>query len=163
MRAAAFAVSALLTISGEAASFAETPEEWISLGARVHGGFGSHIPVGIRIGEDALQRLHASRREVTVVYYDSDKSPCACIADGIALATVATVGQRTLQIAQEKAPEGAMAMIAITKKGTSDTVIYTVSDSWVARLKEINAKFDPAGRYREVMQAEGLFEVRAAP
>ena len=56
---------------------AETPEEWIALGARVHGAFGSLIPVGIRIGLDALQRLNAKPREVTVVYYDSDKAPWA--------------------------------------------------------------------------------------
>jgi hypothetical protein len=47
---------------------AETPDEWITLGARVHGGFGAFIPVGIRIGLDALQRHNAKPREVTVVY-----------------------------------------------------------------------------------------------
>jgi FmdE protein associated with molybdenum formylmethanofuran dehydrogenase len=64
---------------------AETPEEWVKLGARVHGGFGSFIPVGIRIGLDALERLGAKPREVTVTFYDSDKAPCACIADGVAI------------------------------------------------------------------------------
>ena len=46
------AVLALLAISGASATStrAETPEEWVQLGARVHGGFGSFIPVGIRIG-----------------------------------------------------------------------------------------------------------------
>ena len=29
---------------------AETPDEWIALVTRVHGGFGSFIPLGIRIG-----------------------------------------------------------------------------------------------------------------
>src|SRR5262249_48718373 len=57
---------------------AETPEEWIKLGERVHGAFGAFIPVGIRIGQDALQRLNAQPREVTVTYYDSDRAPCAC-------------------------------------------------------------------------------------
>ena len=33
---------------------AETKQEWITLGARVHGGFGPFIPVGIRIGLDAM-------------------------------------------------------------------------------------------------------------
>ena len=45
---------------------AETPDEWIALGARVHGGFGSFIPVGIRIGLNALASLNATPREVTV-------------------------------------------------------------------------------------------------
>lgn len=47
--------AALVTSAGRA----ETPEEWIKLGARVHGGFGAFIPAGIRIGLDALERLKA--------------------------------------------------------------------------------------------------------
>ncbi|MBU6457496.1 MAG: hypothetical protein KGQ48_08150 [Bradyrhizobium sp.] len=104
-----------IAIVGTAAATAkaETPDEWITLGTRVHGGFGSFVPVGIRIGLYALQRLNAKPRAVTVLYYDSDKAPCACLADGVAIATVATVGQRTLRIAPERAPEGAMAVIII--------------------------------------------------
>jgi hypothetical protein len=40
-------------------AMAETPEEWVKLGARVHGGFGAFIPVGIKIGLDAAQTLKA--------------------------------------------------------------------------------------------------------
>src|SRR6516165_11535705 len=106
---------------------AETPDEWIALGSRVHGGFGSFIPVGIRIGLNALVSLNAKPREVTVVYYDSDKAPCACIADGIAIATLASVGQRTLQIA-ESAPNGTIAMITVRHKRTGEAVTYTIAD-----------------------------------
>jgi hypothetical protein len=87
---------------------AETAEEWITLGACVHGAFAAFIPLGIRIGLDAVNRLNAKPRELTVLYYDSDKSPCACFADGIAIATYASVGQRTLTISSEKAPEGGL-------------------------------------------------------
>jgi formylmethanofuran dehydrogenase subunit E len=121
--------TALLTATGRS----ETPEEWIKLGARTHGAFGTFIPVGIRIGLDALERLNAEPREVTVVYYDSNKAPCACIADGVALVTVATVGQRTLQIASEKAPEGTIAVVVVQKKQSGEAVRYTVPDvyrSW---------------------------------
>jgi hypothetical protein len=68
---------------------AETPEEWIALGARVHGAFGAFIPLGIKIGLDAVKRLNAKPRELTVLYYDSDTPPCACFADGVAIATYA--------------------------------------------------------------------------
>ena len=95
---------------------AETPEEWIALGARVHGCFGAFIPVGIRIGLDALRRLDAKPREVTVIYHDGERAPCACIADGVAIATTASVGQRTLQIAADKAAAGALAVISIRHK-----------------------------------------------
>jgi formylmethanofuran dehydrogenase subunit E len=140
---------------------AETPEELIKLGERVHGGFGAFIPVGIRIGLDALQRLHAEPRQVSVVYFDSDKAPCACIADGVAIATVASVGQRTLQIASEKAPPGVMAIIIVRNKQSGATVKYTVSDSWVPKLIDINKTLDTRGRYDAVMNADGLFEVSA--
>jgi formylmethanofuran dehydrogenase subunit E len=140
---------------------AETADEWITLGARVHGGFGSFIPVGIRIGLDALQRLNAKPREVTVVYYDSDKAPCACIADGVAIATVASVGQRTLQIAPEKAPAGALAVIVVRHKQTGQTVKYTIADSWLPKLAEWNKTLDARGRYDQAMKAEGLFDVSA--
>src|SRR6516164_4757897 len=92
---------------------AETPEEWIALGARVHGAFGAFIPLGIKIGLDAVSRLNAKPRELTVTYYDSNASPCACFADGIAIATYASVGQRTLVISPDKAPDSALAIIVI--------------------------------------------------
>ena len=43
---------------------AETPTEWIELGARVHGAFGAFIPIGIRIGLDAKERIKAEAREL---------------------------------------------------------------------------------------------------
>ena len=140
---------------------AETPEEWIKLGERVHGGFGAFIPVGIRIGLDALQRLHAEPRQVTVVYFDSDKAPCACIADGVAIATFASIGQRTLQIASEKAPPGAMAEITVRNKQSGAAVKYTVPESWVPKLIDMNKTLDTRGRYDAVMNADGLFEISA--
>ena len=88
---------------------AETPDEWIALGRRVHGGFGTFIPVGIRVGLDAVRRLDAKPRELTVVYYDNDKVPCACFLDGIMIATTASPGQRSVTVAAEKAPEGSAA------------------------------------------------------
>jgi formylmethanofuran dehydrogenase subunit E len=125
----------------------------------VHGGFGAFIPVGIRIGQDALQRLKAEPREVSVTYYDSDKAPCACIADGIMIATTASPGQRTLAVATEKAPAGAMAVAVVKHRKTGAEARYTVSEAWLPKLFDINKRFDPAGRYDQIMKAEGLFEV----
>jgi len=45
---------------------AQTAEEWIRLGEQVHGGFGTLIPLGIRIGLDARERLKAAPRELDV-------------------------------------------------------------------------------------------------
>jgi hypothetical protein len=67
-------------------AWAETPNEWIELGARVHGAFGAFIPVGIRIGLDAKERIKAEARGLAVTYYTGEKAPRPCIADGVMLA-----------------------------------------------------------------------------
>ena len=121
----------------------ETPEEWITLGARVHGAFAAFIPLGIKIGLDAVSRLNAKPRELTVTYYDSDASPCACFADGIAIATYASVGQRTLVISPDKAPDSALAIIVIQPRQGGPGFKYTIPVSDLAKLGAMNAKLDP--------------------
>jgi formylmethanofuran dehydrogenase subunit E len=127
-------------------SNAETPDEWIALGARVHGAFGAFIPVGIKIGLDAIKRLIANPREVTVPYYDSDASPCACFADGVAIATYASVGQCTLKIAQEKAPEGTAAVTIIRPREGGAGYKYTVPLTALAKLGAMNKNLNPRER-----------------
>jgi formylmethanofuran dehydrogenase subunit E len=144
-------------------SKAETPEEWIALGARVHGGFGSFIPLGIKIGLDAVNRLHAKPRELSVLYYDSDASPCACFADGIAIATYASMGQRSLTIAPEKAPAGNAAVIVIRPRQGGPGFRYTIPVATLAKLGPMNKDFDPRGRYDAVMVTPDLFKVEAVP
>ena len=140
---------------------AETPEEWIKLGERVHGGFGSFIPVGIRIGLDALERLDAKPREVSVTYYDGEKTPCPCVADGIMLATVSSPGQRTLQISIEKARPALMGAAVIRHRKTGKAVRYEIPAELLPRLIEWNKAYDPRGRYDAVMNAQDLFTVKA--
>ena len=152
-------LAALLLLS--LAARAETPDEWVALGARVHGGFGAFIPLGIRIGLDAVERLHVKPRELAVVYYGSDASPCACFADGIAIATFASVGQRSLTIAPEKAPAGALAVAVIRPRSGGPGFKFTIPVSALARLGAINKELDPRGRYDAVMKSEGLFEVES--
>ena len=136
---------------------AETPEEWVALGARVHGGFGAFIPVGIRIGADAMARLKAKPRQLMVTYYDNDKSPCACFADGVAIATVSSFGQRTLRMAAEKAPPEAAAVIEIRHRDGGPGLRYTIPLSSLPPLQEMNRTLAPLERYHAVMKAEGLF------
>jgi hypothetical protein len=142
---------------------AETPEQWITLGARVHGAFGAFIPLGIKIGLDAVDRLHAKPRELSVLYYDSDTSPCACFADGIAIATYASVGQRTLTIAPDRAPAGDAAVIVIRPRHGGPGFKYTIPMSALAKLGPMNKDLDPRGRYDAVMAADDLFQVEPAP
>ncbi len=140
---------------------AQSREDWVALGTKIHGGFGAFIPIGIRIGLDALERLNAKPRDVTVIYYDGAKAPCACIADGIMIATTASPGQRTLQIAADRSPEGTLAVVVVRHKQTGAAVRYTVDDKWMANIMEWNKALDPAGRYDAVMKAEAIFAVEA--
>ena len=142
---------------------AETPEEWITLGARVHGTFGAFIPLGIKIGLDAVTRMNAKPRELTVTYYDSNASPCAWFADGIAIATYTSVGQRTLVISTDKAPDGALAVIIIHPRQGGSGFKYTIPTSDLPKLGEINANLDPRGRWDAAMKDASLFSVEAAP
>ena len=155
----ALLVFTVLAISAPAVAYAETPEEWVALGARVHGAYGAFIPLGVKIGLDAVDRLHAKPRELEVLYYDSEKAPCACFADGIAIATGASVGQRSLKIEPEKAPEGAAAVIVIRPRKGGAGFKYTIPMSSLPVLEKINSSLDPLGRYNAVMKTDGLFEV----
>jgi hypothetical protein len=158
-----FAVVAVIAIGATASLRAETPEEWVTLGARIHGFFGAYLPVGIRIGLDALKRLDAQPRGVTVVYYSGPKSPCPCPADGIAIATVASVGQDTLQVAAEKAPDDTMGVAEIRSKATGVGFKYTIPASWLPKLDEMNKNYDAIGRFDAVMNATDLFSVEPLP
>jgi FmdE, Molybdenum formylmethanofuran dehydrogenase operon len=142
---------------------AETPEEWIALGARVHGAFGAFIPLGIKIGLDAVNRLNAKPRELSVLYYDSNAAPCACFADGIAIATYASIGQRTLVVSADKAPDSALAVVVIRPRHGGPGFRYTIPVSALPKLGAMNAKLDPRGRWDAVVNDDTLFSVEAAP
>ena len=137
----------------------ETKEQWIELGARIHGAFGAFIPVGIRIGLDAKERLKADPRGLTVTYYNGEKPPCHCIADGVMLATGASPGQGTLQISAEKAPAGSMAVIVIRNRKTGEGLKYTIADEWLPKILGWN-RSDPPGRYDAAMSARGYVQSR---
>ncbi len=156
MRRAGFALLLfLLSLSAHA----ETPDEWVALGARVHGAFGAFIPLGIKIGLDAVERLDVKPRELAVLYYDSDASPCACFADGIAIATFASVGQRTLTIASEKAPAGTVAVVVIRPRKGGAGFKYSIPATALAKLGPMNKDLTPRERYDAVMATDGLFQV----
>jgi formylmethanofuran dehydrogenase subunit E len=140
----------------------ETREQWIELGARVHGAFGAFIPVGIRIGLDAKERLRADPRGLSVTYYNGEKPPCPCVADGVMIATQASPGQGTLQMAPEKAPAGIMAAIVIRNRKTGEGLKYSIADQWLPIILGWN-KLDPAARFDAAMTAEHLFQSELVP
>jgi formylmethanofuran dehydrogenase subunit E len=156
----AFAV--LLSIAASPAH-AESEAEWVALGTRIHGGFGPLIPIGIRIGLDAREKLTAEPRGLTVIFYSGEKSPCPCIADGIMIATQASPGQGTLQVASEKAAPGMLAVAVIRNRKTGEGLKYTIGEQWMPKVVEWIRTLDPSGRYQAVMKAADLFQVSALP
>jgi hypothetical protein len=154
------ALAALMICSITAATRAETPEEWVKLGARVHGGFGSFIPVGIRIGEDAMKRLDAKPRELSVVFHQGEGVPCPCSIDGVMLAIGASPGQGSAQVAAEKSPPGTFAVVMIRPRKGGDGLKYTVPIAHLPKLGQINSTIqDPLARFHAVMALPDLFMV----
>jgi formylmethanofuran dehydrogenase subunit E len=137
----------------------ETPEQWVELGARVHGGFGAFIPVGIKIGIDAAEKLKIPRRQLSVTYFDNSVTPCACFADGIALATYTSVGQRNLTIATDKATADAAAVIIIRPRAGGAGYKYTIPMSSLPILQKMNTDLQPLERFHAVMSADNLFMI----
>lgn len=140
----------------------ETAEQWVALLTRVHGGFGSFLPVGIRIGEDAMKRLNARPRELDVTFYQGEGTPCPCAADGVSLAVYASAGQGTLHIAPEKSPPGTFAVVIVKPRKGGEGLKYTVLMSVMPKLNQIDSTIpDPLGRYDAVMAIPDLFAVES--
>lgn len=162
LKAAFAALSMTLILIMGASASAETPEEWVKLLTRVHGGFGSFLPVGIKIGEDAMKRLNAKPRELVVTFYQGEGTPCPCAADGVMLAVYDSPGQGRLQIASEKSP-GTFAMVVIRPRKGGAGFKYTVPMSIMPKLDEINKTVqDSLGRYKAVMALPDIFSVEPA-
>lgn len=161
LRIATLALSLLLlAVALLSPARAETPEEWVKLGARVHGGFGAFIPAGIRIGTDAMERLKAKPRELAVTYWSGEGVPCSCSVDGVMLAVSASPGQGTVTVAAEKSPPGTFAVVVIRPRKGGEGLRYTVPISMLPRLGQINATIqDPLARYKAVMDISDLFTV----
>jgi FmdE, Molybdenum formylmethanofuran dehydrogenase operon len=135
----------------------ETPEQWVALLARVHGGFGAFLPVGTRIGEDAMKRLNAKLRELDVTFYQGEGTPCPCAADGVSLAVYASAGRGTLHIAPEKSPPGTFAVVIVKPRKGGEGLKYTVPMSvMLARLGVGTAQFS-------TRKCDILFHTRCSP
>lgn len=107
-----------------------------------------------------MARLKAKPRELTVVFYQGEGTPCPCAADGVMLAVYASPGQGTLHIAQEKSPPGTFAVAVIRPRKGGDGLRYTVPLSLMTKLVEINRTIqDSLGRYNAVMELPDIFTV----
>lgn len=151
--------------SSQATSPPQSPQEWIRLGEAVHGGFGSHIALGIRIGLDAMNRLGAKPRQIEAVVQEGHSAPCACVADGLMVATAASPGQRTLQVNPKSHEDHFMVSIELRHRVTQSSLVYDIPTSAMASLAQMNVGKSALERFQVVMQtpAETLFTVKEKP
>lgn len=138
---------------------AQAPSDWIRLGEAVHGGFGTLIPLGIRIGLDARERLKAGPRELDVTYLDGARTPCACVVDGILIATTASPGQGSLRVLPEKAAAGLAGEVLVRHRKTGAQLRYRIPEASYAEVLKWNADTTPDERFRRVMAAPVPFLV----
>ena len=153
----------LLLLANISAAYAQTPEQWVDWGDRVHGGFGSLIAYGIRIGLDAMQRMDAERRELAVSYVDGIDSPCPCVLDGIAIALSASVGQRTLELSPARAPKGTLGVVRITHRKTGAVLTYELPQSALSQMERINREHRGTARLSAVMELNSDLLFRVVP
>jgi hypothetical protein len=139
----------------------ENRDYWIERGVQIHGGFGSLIALGIRIGDDAMRVLEAERRELDVTYVSGKSAPCPCVADGIMAVTMASPGQGTLRVAAELAEEGVYGRAVFRHRKTGKAVEYTIANGVSALIGTANSA--PVGkRWSLIMDApqDSLFARR---
>ena len=148
----------LITLIGVPVTRAETPEQWVALLTRVHGGFGSFLPVGILIGEDAMKRLNAKPRELDVTFYQRYamplrrrwRKPC-----GLCQRCSGHSSYRAGEIAARH-----LAVVIIKPRKGGEGLKYTVPMSVMPKLGQINSTIpNPLGRYDAVMAIQDLYTV----
>jgi FmdE, Molybdenum formylmethanofuran dehydrogenase operon len=130
----------------------ENRDYWIERGAQAHGGFGSLIALGIRIGEDAMKQLLAERRELDVTYFNGKIAPCPCLVDGISVISMASLGQGTLRISPEPAADGLFGRVVFKHRKTGAAVEYTIPDTVAPLMQSANTQ-PPDKRWDIVMDA----------
>lgn len=160
-RLTAILALAVPIIGSSAPSAAETPGEWVTLGQRIHGEFGSLIALGIRIGTDATQRVEARGRALDVTYQDGPAAPCTCVADGVMLATGTSPGQDTLHIAGATSDRSVFGTVIVTDKKRHRMLRYTIPASAAPIMDRVNAAGEGRARYDAVMAvpAHQLFHI----
>ena len=79
------------------------------------------------------------------------------------IATQASPGQGTLQVAAEKAPHGLLAVIVVRDRKGGASVRYTIKDEWLPTILDWLKSKDPMGRYQAVDGGRGVVRGRAGP
>ena len=74
------------------------------------------------------------------------------------IATGASPGQGTLEMAEDSAPGGFLAMVIVKNRKTSEALRCSILGVWTPKIIEWNKSLDAAGRYDAAMNAEDSFQ-----
>lgn len=141
------------------AEVAETDAaRWIDLGAHVHGGFGSLIALGVRMGLEGAEAAGSPGRfQLEVSYQSSPEAPCPCVIDGLQVATRASLGQRNLTLDAAEPPADAFGVATFRNRTTGELWRATIPMSAWPVLRDANEGTTPQERWDIIMAADGLF------
>ena len=156
MRAASAAWLIVLAACGGGAA---TSDARLAEVRSVHGGAGPWAVAGYRMGEAALRALALQRGsfDLEVTHYSPREVQYACIADGAAAATGASLGKLNLSMADAPAPE---THTTYRRRSTHESVTLRMTKAFTARFLDVpRERLAAAGR--EVMQLPDadIFEI----
>lgn len=152
-----------LGCDGEAPAAGAGPAEDPRLAevARVHGGAGPWAVAGYRMGEHALRVLGLERGsfDLEVVHHTPEQVQYACIADGAAAATGASVGKLNLTLAPATPEE---TRTVYRRRSTGQSIALRLAPAFVARFADVpRPRLAEAGREAVALPDAAIFE--AAP
>jgi hypothetical protein len=129
---------------------ADTPDQFVALGHRIHGEFGSLIALGIRIGVDATSRLHDRGRRLRVIYQSGPVAPCPCVVDGVMLATRTSPGQDSLHVGSPSTDPMVFGVVTVID-ARHGAVRYIIPAATGALMGRVNRLTSERARYDVVM------------
>ena len=161
-RTRVLAALVLIAVSGCAgAQHAPSADsEALSRVAAVHGGAGPWVVAGYRMGVYALQKLGLSAGSfaLEVVHYSPAQVQYACVADGAAAATGASLGKLNLARVDTASPDGTST--TFRHRSTGQTVTLKPAASFTKRYLNVpRERLAEAGREVLTLPAAEVFEV----
>ncbi|WP_426756944.1 FmdE family protein [Myxococcus sp. Y35] len=131
--------------------------------AAVHGGAGPWAVMGYRMGVYALQQLKlpAGSFALEVIHHTPQKVQYACVADGAAAATGASVGKLNLSLVEVLGPEDVVTRFR--NRDTGETLALRPSPRFVQRYLDVpREKLAEAGAEVLTLPDAEVFEVVTA-
>jgi formylmethanofuran dehydrogenase subunit E len=126
--------------------------------AHVHGGAGPWAVAGYRMGEHALRALAVERGsfDLEIVHHTPPEVQYACVADGAAAATGASLGKLNLTLADAPAAD---THTVYRKKSTGQSVTLRVTRAFAARFNDVlRERLPDAGREAMQLPDHEIFE-----